>query len=219
MTDGKGKTIECKNALFIMTSNLASDEIAEYGMQLRKEAEEIASARYKGVINDIQVTENVTVSKHFKEKVIRPILKRHFKRDEFLGRINEMVYFLPFSWSELNQLVVKELEFWAKQAKDKHKMELSWDKRVIAVLADGYNVHYGARSIKHEVERRVINQLAAAHENRLIQRGSKVNITIDDGSNGDNNQVEKQPKIVLQIINDKNKSIFNLPFNKTTKIS
>ena len=104
-------------------------------------------------LNNITSHNHVTVSKHFKEKVIRPILKRHFKRDEFLGRINEMVYFLPFSRSELNQLVVKELEFWAKQAKDKHKMELSWDKRVIAVLADGYNVHYGARSIKHRVER------------------------------------------------------------------
>ena len=39
-------------------------------------------------------------------------LQRHFRRDEFLGRINEMVYFLPFSRSELNQLVEKELRTW-----------------------------------------------------------------------------------------------------------
>lgn len=39
MTDGKGKTIECKDAIFVMTSNLASDEIAQHGMELRKEAE------------------------------------------------------------------------------------------------------------------------------------------------------------------------------------
>lgn len=39
----------------------------------------------------------------------------HFRRDEFLGRINEIVYFLPFSHSELLQLVSKELSFWAKK--------------------------------------------------------------------------------------------------------
>lgn len=39
LTDGKGKTIECKDAIFVMTSNLASDEIAQHGMELRKEAE------------------------------------------------------------------------------------------------------------------------------------------------------------------------------------
>lgn len=39
----------------------------------------------------------------------------HFRRDEFLGRITEIVYFLPFSHSELLQLVSKELSFWAKK--------------------------------------------------------------------------------------------------------
>jgi hypothetical protein len=37
LTDGKGRTIECKDAIFIMTSNLASEEIAEYALQLREE--------------------------------------------------------------------------------------------------------------------------------------------------------------------------------------
>lgn len=39
----------------------------------------------------------------------------HFRRDEFLGRITEIVYFLPFSHSELLHLVTKELNFWAKK--------------------------------------------------------------------------------------------------------
>jgi ATP-dependent Clp protease ATP-binding subunit ClpB len=50
-----------------------------------------------------------------KDNVVKPILKRHFKRDEFLGRINEFVYFLPFSRKELIQLITRELEFWAKK--------------------------------------------------------------------------------------------------------
>ena len=41
-------------------------------------------------------------------------------------------------------------------------------------LADGYNVYYGARSIKHEVERRVVTQLALAHETGQLTKGKKV---------------------------------------------
>ena len=44
-----------------------------------------------------RIGEKITISGHFKENVIRPVLKYHFRRDEFLGRINEIVYFLPFS--------------------------------------------------------------------------------------------------------------------------
>ena len=79
ITDGQGKTIECKDAIFVMTSNLASDEIGAHGVDLRQEAARIGTA-----------DETVAVSKAFKEQAIRPILKGHFKRDEFLGRIDEM---------------------------------------------------------------------------------------------------------------------------------
>jgi len=43
---------------------------------------------------------------------VKPILKKHFKRDEFLGRINEVVYFLPFSEMELKFIVQRELQYW-----------------------------------------------------------------------------------------------------------
>jgi ATP-dependent Clp protease ATP-binding subunit ClpB len=62
------------------------------------------------------------------------------------------------------------------QAFKKHKIKLVWDHSVLAILADGYDVHYGARSIKYEVERRVVNQLAAAHEQGIIGNGSIVKL-------------------------------------------
>ncbi|KAJ9594937.1 hypothetical protein L9F63_013753, partial [Diploptera punctata] len=176
LTDGKGKTIECKNAIFVMTSNLASEEIAHHAIQLRKEINEITTQRLDGNLDDLEVAEKITISRNFKDNVVQPILKRHFRRDEFLGRINEIVYFLPFSHSELLQLVTRELNFWAKKAMEKHKIELCWDRGVETVLADGYDVHYGARSIKYEVERRVVNQLAAAHERGFIGHGSTVQL-------------------------------------------
>lgn len=62
-----------------------------------------------------EVTEPITISRKFKDNVMKPILKRHFRRDEFLGRINEIVYFLPFSRQELTKLVLRELQYWAKK--------------------------------------------------------------------------------------------------------
>ena len=68
LTDGKGKTIECKNAIFVMTSNLAATEIAEHGLQLRREAEEIARERAKGTLEETKMEERITISRHFKDK-------------------------------------------------------------------------------------------------------------------------------------------------------
>eukprot|EP00117_Sycon_ciliatum_P034397 scpid35107/ scgid0898/ Caseinolytic peptidase B protein homolog; Suppressor of potassium transport defect 3 len=116
LTDGQGKTIDCKNAIFIMTSNLAADEIRSHGVELRKEAagqEQLQQTRQKAR----EVKESVSVSREFQDKVVRPILKRFFGRDEFLGRINETVYFLPFSNSELLHLTEKELKTWAKRVR------------------------------------------------------------------------------------------------------
>ena len=84
LTDGKGKTIECKNAIFIMTSNLAATQIADYGLQLRREAENILKERAAGTLEETDLlpdANKINVSRHFKEKVVQPILKYHFGRD------------------------------------------------------------------------------------------------------------------------------------------
>lgn len=54
-----------------------------------------------------------------------------------------------------------------------------------SALADGYDVHYGARSIKYEVERRVVNQLAAAHEQGFIKKGCTVQVSAVYPENSD----------------------------------
>lgn len=55
---------------------------------------------------------------------------------------------------------------------------MEWDRSVESALADGYDVHYGARSIKYEVERRVVNQIALAHERGCLNKGCTVNISV-----------------------------------------
>ena len=83
--------------------------------------------------------EVIAISREFKEDIVEPILKvwfikynnniklhlslslslslsqHHFHRDEFLGRINDIIYFLPFSRSELNKLVEQELITWQRR--------------------------------------------------------------------------------------------------------
>ncbi|CAH8521133.1 unnamed protein product [Schistosoma mattheei] len=75
---------------------------------------------------------------------------RHFLRDEFLGRINEMVYFLPFSTSELTELVNRSLKSWSEKALKRHSLTVTWNREVVDLIVDGYDVYYGARSINYE---------------------------------------------------------------------
>ena len=56
--------------------------------------------------------EATSLSREFIEDIVQPILKDHFKRDEFLGRINEILYFLPFNDIELRELTLRELQKW-----------------------------------------------------------------------------------------------------------
>ena len=127
----------------------------------------------------VNASADISISRSFHESCVQPILKAHFKRDELLGRINEMVYFLPFSTSELGELVERELVDWRTRAHRRHAIVLEWDADVVELLRRGYNIRYGARSIKHEVERCVVNKLAVAHERRLIAEGSTVRLVVD----------------------------------------
>jgi len=78
VTDSTGETLVISDAIFIMTSNLASNVIA------KKKAEDMFDPETSNINEDFERTE------------IRPLLKSHFKRSEFLGRINELVFFVPF---------------------------------------------------------------------------------------------------------------------------
>ncbi|KAA0199447.1 caseinolytic peptidase B protein [Fasciolopsis buskii] len=164
LTDGQGHTINCKNAIFIMTSNVGSQVIAEYAQALRNASGDKENS--------------LPLATDSRTSVLCPITSHNFLRDEFLGRINEMVYFLPFSTSELTQLVNRCLDSWREKAKQRHSIDLTWDREVIDLIVDGYDVYYGARSIMYEVERRIISVLALADEQGLIYPGCHVQVTV-----------------------------------------
>ncbi|KAI8972019.1 P-loop containing nucleoside triphosphate hydrolase protein [Mycotypha africana] len=194
ITDGKGTTVECKDAIFIMTSNLAQHEIADEAELLRLEASVSSDAQTTGTATVVEPAKKnrndnkekpkeeqtqISLSRQFIERTIYPILYNHFHRDEFLGRINEVLFFLPFSEDELREITSRELTRWADKARTRHGITLTWDPEVVNVLAEGYNIRYGARSIKYEVERKVVNLIAKANENDDVMDGGRIHVVVD----------------------------------------
>ena len=154
LTDGKGETIVCPNAIFVMTTNVGADQIA---------------------------ASNSEIDGDFKKVIMYPLLKRAFKRNEFLGRINEIVYFHPFTPEECLSLVEIELKK-IRHLAEKQNISLSWTPQTIQHLALSLDTNYGARSLKNEVSREVINKLADMNLDNRIKSGSKVNLNVVDGN-------------------------------------
>eukprot|EP01127_Copromyxa_protea_P023226 TRINITY_DN8641_c0_g1_i1.p1 TRINITY_DN8641_c0_g1~~TRINITY_DN8641_c0_g1_i1.p1 ORF type:complete len:572 (-),score=88.69 TRINITY_DN8641_c0_g1_i1:47-1762(-) len=184
LTDGRGNTIDCKNAIFIMTSNLVQDEIRLSSSSLRPSCE--ATRKPSGELDEKFVADLSRVqseTNNFLRRVVQPILKKYFRRDEFLGRINEMVVFHPFNEEDLHKIVEKELDKWSVRALKRHGITLKWDEPLIESLTLDYNESYGFRSIKNEVEKRVINVLAASYERDSLGEGDSVIVGLaEDGS-------------------------------------
>ncbi|KAI8579620.1 hypothetical protein K450DRAFT_240701 [Umbelopsis ramanniana AG] len=115
ITDGKGATVECKDAIFVMTSNLAQHQTADEAELLRLEATTDHDSQSTGIntedakqarvaadeVKSDSKDGDITLSRRFIDRVIYPILYDYFGRDEFLGRINEVLFFLPFDQKEL----------------------------------------------------------------------------------------------------------------------
>jgi ATP-dependent Clp protease ATP-binding subunit ClpB len=199
ITDGKGTTVECKDAIFVMTSNLAQHQIADEAELLRLEAKTDHDSQSAGINSDDakqarldtektqsnkQQDNDITLSRRFIDRVIYPILYDHFGRDEFLGRINEVLFFLPFDDKELKEITSRELMRWADKAKKRHNITLTWSPDVVDVLVEGYNIRYGARSIKYEVERKVVNHVAKLNENDEVTEGGRVHVAVQESESG-----------------------------------
>lgn len=73
---------------------------------------------------------------------------------------------------------------------------------MLDLLAGGYNLHYGARSIKHEVERRVVNQLAAAYEQELLPKGCTLRLTVQS----EGQKESSTPSLRLEVVGEDSSS-------------
>jgi ATP-dependent Clp protease ATP-binding subunit ClpB len=131
LTDGKGRTVDFRNALVIMTSNIGSRLLQEAGETQRQEAE----AR------------------------IEQELKQHF-RPEFLNRVDDVVIFAPLNQAAIGRIVdiqVRRLQ--ATLAEKRLRLELTAAAREYLARA-GYDPAYGARPLKRALQREIMNPLA-----------------------------------------------------------
>jgi len=139
LTDGKGRTVNFKNTLLIMTSNIGAHLIME------------RLADYRG-------DDRAALMQNLRDEIML-LLKQSF-RPEFLNRIDEIVLFEPLSPELLHQIVTIQLNQVKKRLADQ-EIELSWEPEVVELLADlGYDVQFGARPLKRVIQNLVLNPMA-----------------------------------------------------------
>ena len=149
ITDSKGRKINCKNALFIMTSNLGSE------LLLKNEA----------------------ITKEELLAIIDPILKSTF-RPEFLNRLDEVLPFLPLQLKDMQHIVSMQLEKVAARLADRD-ISLSWDGSIEKHLAEeGYDPAFGARPLKRFIQKEVVDKVALAVLEGKVPPKSKLKLSL-----------------------------------------
>ncbi len=139
ITDSKGRLVNCKNALFIMTSNLGSDLLMQH----------------------IEGDRQGQLTKETILKILDPVIKSHF-RPEFINRLDDILPFLPLKQKDMGKIVLIQLKRLVKRLLDK-EITLSWEENVIDYLAkEGYDPLFGARPLKRLIQNEVVNPLASA---------------------------------------------------------
>ena len=168
ITDSKGRKVNCKNALFIMTSNLGSD-------LLLKKLE--------------QKKENLTKEELL--AILDPVLKSTF-RPEFLNRLDEILPFLPLKLQDMEKIVSLQLKRVADRLEEKH-ISLQWEPSVVKHLAqEGYDPAFGARPLKRLIQQEVVNLFASAILEDKIPGNSRLLLT--GHSEGEGYKIEYQVK-------------------------
>jgi ATP-dependent Clp protease ATP-binding subunit ClpB len=160
LTDSKGRTVDFKNVVVIMTSNLGSQYIAEAGP---------ASADDGG-----QLSEGV-------KRQVTETLRQHF-RPEFLNRVDEIIFFHTLGLEHMKTIVDIQIRALLKRLEErKIHVELSEAAKAFLV-SEGYDPMYGARPLKRTIQRRVLDPLAMRVLEGEFREGDRV--TVDVGENG-----------------------------------
>lgn len=162
LTDSKGRVVNFKNTIIIMTSNLGNEVIKQYSIGFSDSSDE---ANAKLVRED-----------EMREKIDN-ILKNHFKL-EFLNRIDEIVIFKSLDKSTLEQIVELELGKMEKRLLTKN-IKIKIAARVKKMLAEkGYDTTFGARPLKRIIQNMILDELAMDIIEGKIKDGDRISIDL-----------------------------------------
>jgi len=157
ITDSKGRVVNCKNALFIMTSNLGSDLI----------------------LNAIESSKKAMTKESILE-LLDPVLKSHF-RPEFLNRLDDILPFLPLQEKDMEKIVTIQLNHLVKLLKDR-EVTLTWNADVLAHLAKtGYDPVFGARPLKRLIQTDVVNMLSKGVLEGKVKASDTIELHMEKG--------------------------------------
>jgi ATP-dependent Clp protease ATP-binding subunit ClpB len=159
LTDGKGRTVDFKNAVIIMTSNLGSQYIAE-ASSMTEASDELP----EGVRRQVMET-----------------LRQHF-RPEFLNRIDEVIFFHTLSLAHMTSIIDIQIRSLLKRLEDRKIHVDLTDAARRYLVTEGYDLRYGARPLKRTIQREVLDPLAL----RVLQGefGEGDHVVVDVGENG-----------------------------------
>ncbi|AEJ77542.1 AAA family ATPase [Chlamydia trachomatis] len=154
LTDSKKRKVNCKNALFIMTSNIGSQELADYCTK-------------KGTI----------VDKEAVLSVVAPALKNYFS-PEFINRIDDILPFVPLTTEDIVKIVGIQMNRVALRLLER-KISLTWDDSLVLFLSEqGYDSAFGARPLKRLIQQKVVTMLSKALLKGDIKPGMAVELTM-----------------------------------------
>ena len=159
LTDNKGRTVNFKNTIIIMTSNMGSNLIQQKMATINDENREevIVDTKY-------EVMEML-------KKTIRP---------EFLNRIDETIMFLPLNKEEIAQVVELQLNS-VKKMLTAQGFDLQWTSKAIDFLTEvGYDPEFGARPVKRAIQRYVLNDLSKKILSEAVLRDQPILIDANE---------------------------------------
>ncbi len=142
LTDAKGRTVNFKNTIIIMTSNIGSDMILSGGK-----------------MDGIGFTSEAQDENPMKKKILE-LLKEQF-RPEFLNRVDDTIVFHPLTQEQIGQVVELQLELVSKRLKENRGITVKITEKAKKLLAQkGFDPHYGARPLKRVIQNLLLDPLA-----------------------------------------------------------
>ena len=176
LTDNKGRTVDFKNTILIMNSNVGADIIQRYMEHLPLESSDVIARKTE---SDVAISPRERVLAECREEVME-VLKRTV-RPEFLNRIDEVIMFEPLSQTDIREILKMQIrDLQDKLAENGVSVEFTEDFEDY-MSTKGYEPQYGARPIKRLMQKELINLLAKSILDGHVRRDSVILVDVRDG--------------------------------------
>jgi ATP-dependent Clp protease ATP-binding subunit ClpB len=179
LTDNKGRTVDFKNTILIMTSNVGADIIQTYMDRLPMLEDSDVEQKINGSTTEVPDASREALLAQCKTEVLE-VLKRTV-RPEFLNRIDEVIMFEPLSQNDIRDILKMQM-LDLKEKLGENGVTISFTKAFEDYMCTkGYEPAYGARPIKRLMQKELVNMLAKAILDGSVSRASIINIDVVDG--------------------------------------